>query len=88
MSKFRLKMKYRKYMCLTCGNIQNIQTNHTASVVNYCTSCSWKPSWTGIGYIHTQFGGLPTLRKFVYFNKSKKELIKENESKNPNTFGG
>jgi len=88
MAKFGLKLKYRPYMCLNCGNIQQEQTNHTSSFAGHCKNCSWKPSWTEKGFIHTELGGSPMRRKFVYYNDSKKNLVKKYSKESPNSFGG
>jgi hypothetical protein len=41
------KVTYKKYKCECCGNIQEIQTNHYGSCINYCNECSWKMNYKG-----------------------------------------
>lgn len=87
MAKFGLKHKRRKYMCLNCGHVQEIGTNHTASCMDRCKECSWKPSWHKEGFIH--HGYRPDgMRKFVYYNDSKKNLVAKYKDDDVGTFGG
>lgn len=87
MAKFGLKNKSRDYMCLNCGHIQKIQTNHTASLVDRCDNCSWKPSWTEEGYIKHSYDKMSGNRKFVFYNDSKANLVRKNMDKALTTFG-
>ena len=57
-----MKIEYRKYKCRNCGHIQDIQTNHLGSCIDYCKECSWKPSF---GKYAIPFGGR-TYRPFDY----------------------
>ena len=52
-------MAYRKYRCENCGHEQNIQTNHTGMVYDYCKDCSWKGQAFGKG-LGGPIGGLGT----------------------------
>ena len=47
--KFGLKYEHRPYRCTVCGNQTTIGTNHTASCLSHCTSCSWKSIGFGDG---------------------------------------
>lgn len=84
-----LRVNYRNYMCLTCGHIQQEQTNHTSSIISYCKNCSWRPSYTRKGFIHTEFPiNGRTYRKFVFKNSTKDMLIRKYAKESPKSFGG
>lgn len=74
MARYGLKMKARDYMCLNCGNVQKIQTNHTARCMDRCKNCSWKPSYTAPGFVYSNMGGM---RMFAYYNAPKAELVRQ-----------
>jgi hypothetical protein len=63
--RFGLKVTYRLYQCLNCGNVQPMQTNHTDVVLDYCKNCSWKPSFGKKEYAIPMFGR--TYRPFKYY---------------------
>lgn len=56
-----MDLKYRFYKCKNCKHVQEIQTNHEGEVIDYCKSCSWKPSF---GKYAVPFNGR-TYRPFV-----------------------
>lgn len=67
-STWGMKLAYRPYKCTVCGHEEEIQTNHTGTVSNYCKGCSWKPSF-GPGHKIPALGN-HTYRVFKYNGQS------------------
>jgi hypothetical protein len=42
MATFGLLVRYRPYRCDCCGHIDQVQTNHTGSILHVCPGCSWR----------------------------------------------
>jgi hypothetical protein len=62
-----LKVEYRPFKCKNCGHVQDIQTNHEGTCIDYCKECSWKPSFGKAEY-QIPFNGR-TYRPFEFCNE-------------------
>lgn len=73
-------LSYKEYVCMVCGHLQLIRTNHVGMVFDYCHKCSWKMYYSAKArkYSSQMFGHL--YRQFRY-----KYLRKETYSNNPLT---
>jgi hypothetical protein len=68
----------RTYMCLNCKAFQKITTNHEEMCLDYCKSCSWKPSFGKAEYAIPMFGH--TYRPFVFAGHMNPREHRENLS--------
>lgn len=85
-----LKFKSRKFICLNCDHIQEIHTNHKGECIDYCKSCSWKPSF-GKDIAIPMFGN-QAYRRFMYYKKptlyKRQPIKKQTESQQVKQNGG
>lgn len=55
---------WKQYQCMVCAHKQNISTNHTGHVFDFCDGCSWKSF--GFDSKHTMNHGGRAYREFSY----------------------
>lgn len=46
---FGLLVRYRPYRCDCCGNVHDVQTNHTDACFAPCPKCSWHGAFDSSG---------------------------------------
>lgn len=46
---YGLPMSYRPYRCDCCGDVHDVQTNHTGPCYPQCPACSWRSAYDSNG---------------------------------------